>query len=776
MTHNRRITRAGRGLWRRMTALLVALCVLLPLCAAHAETVVETTRETVTATGGLTNAEAAEGYINSILYPNFRRPRSANLGAKLTGNDAAIFNILKEKIAAVAAGTLSSTEFTIQFSDYVDKSKFTAEELGVDIIVDDDINDAAVEAAMGYYDFNLHNVIDALLNDYPYEMYWYDKTKGCSLPCSYFPGATGSNGIYTLTMSGRYTFKFTVAKEYSASNAEGTTDFDTSKYGYYKVAAAAEDARSIVSANASGSNYEKLAAYKQAICDRVEYNHGAADDDDTPYGNPWQLIWVFDGDASTGVVCEGYSKAFQYLCDLSTFTGDVSAICATGTMAGGTGEGPHMWNIVTMEDGKNYLVDVTNCDDGSIGSPDYLFMKGFAGNAQAYEDYYLQYSFTGSHSSTIAYVYDDSTLSTFGGSGRLKLSQTDYDPSTSPTPTPVNKWGDNLTWTLDDDGTLTITGTGAMKEAGINERYPWANLPDGSPSLTKVVIGNCVESIADNAFKNCEDLVTVEVEQPSSLRSIGANAFLSCEELSKVALPEGLETLGTGALMSGGALTSLTLPASLTTIETPQFGPNTVISVAEGSRYLELTNGLLIANEVDEGGKPVRTLIYLNPGEVESVTIPDGVAAIASRAMALRMSLKDVYVPDSVKTIHEDAFRSSVVTIHCRGNSPAYAWAWENEFAVEFIRYADTLTLPNDTTTIESKAFANLEVPVNVSLPDNVTYIAPDAFEDSVVLLEYTAATPTAEAIQQYHTEFAAMYTDTPPTPTLAYDSINYTP
>ena len=44
-------------------------------------------------------------------------------------------------------------------------------------------------------------------------------------------------------------------------------------------------------------------------------------------------------------------------------------------MSGGTGAGDHMWNIVTMDDGCNYLVDVTNCDTGSIGAPGKLFPR-----------------------------------------------------------------------------------------------------------------------------------------------------------------------------------------------------------------------------------------------------------------------------------------------------------------------------------------------------------------------------------------------------------------
>ena len=70
------------------------------------------------------------------------------------------------------------------------------------------------------------------------------------------------------------------------------------------------------------SDYEKLAAYCREICGLVSFDY-AATANGVPYGDPWQLVNVFDGDPATNVVCEGYAKAFQYLCDLSEFKGDI---------------------------------------------------------------------------------------------------------------------------------------------------------------------------------------------------------------------------------------------------------------------------------------------------------------------------------------------------------------------------------------------------------------------------------------------------------------------
>ena len=115
------------------------------------------------------------------------------------------------------------------------------------------------------------------------------------------------------------------------------------------------------------------------------------------------------------MVCEGYAKAFQYLCDLSNLPG---ATCYTvsGQMGAGTGAGNHMWNIVSMPDGKNYLVDITNCDSGSVGYPDLLFLKGYTSCSSDYKSY----NYNG-----VTYAYDSGTISTFSQAD-LTLSATAY--------------------------------------------------------------------------------------------------------------------------------------------------------------------------------------------------------------------------------------------------------------------------------------------------------------------------------------------------------------
>ena len=152
----------------------------------------------------------------------------------------------------------------------------------------------------------------------------------------------------------------------------------------------------------------------------ASYNTAAATDPEAAYGHPWQIIYVFDNDPTTKVVCEGYSKAFKYLCDLSTFLNpNISCYLVTGTMNGGN----HMWNIVTMKDGKNYLVDVTNSEDGTFGAGGELFLTGASGNISIG---YTVYSSNGQ----VKYVYDDRTKDLWGTSSSsiLSVASSDYVP------------------------------------------------------------------------------------------------------------------------------------------------------------------------------------------------------------------------------------------------------------------------------------------------------------------------------------------------------------
>lgn len=344
-----------------------------------------------------------------------------------------IYRRLVPEIKKIAAGESASA--TIVITDM--PITYTQGDLGHITIVKDGALSEEAGARIGELfgaDVNHDALLSKLLANMPYELYWFDKTNGMAI--SYGIEADENTVTIPYIVVGfcvadayRDTTKYLVddedkiVKDEDGNPVPDYTAIDTTKTG--AATAAAAKAAEVVAANQDKGTYGKLVAYREFITDAVEYNK-AASKPDYPYGygDPWQLIYVFDGDSATNVVCEGYSKAFKYLCDL-TWTGsdpEVKCYLAVGKMDGGD----HMWNIVSIG-GSNYLADITNCDsyaDGTaaIGYPEQLFLCGAAGGVD--EGYTVD--ILGQRK--VLYTYDDKGTKSIYDDRELVLSETKYSP------------------------------------------------------------------------------------------------------------------------------------------------------------------------------------------------------------------------------------------------------------------------------------------------------------------------------------------------------------
>ena len=360
-----------------------------------------------------TDDDLIAGYIEQCLNAELPQAGSSSLprlqarpSTGLSGNDYAIYSVLKSLVAEVAAGQRASTVFEIPITNYCRQCSWNADELGVAAIaVDDEVTDEAAAAAWSKAAFDLHAVENALLADCPYELYWFDKTLDIGIDYSDL-SAEVVDGEWRIgfDQDAVLTVSMPVSADYSANGQAGGFDLDTATGE--RINRAVDNAWSIVCNAPCDTVFDTLVYFKIMICEWTDYDFDAAADSDMPYGDPWQIINVFDDDPSTTVVCEGYAKAFQYLCDLVNITG-VKCYAVTGTMNDGMKTENHMWNLVNMDDDKVYLVDVTNCDFETIGYPDELFLapcsSGTVENGYVFE----------ANGFDITYVYDAEALSTY---------------------------------------------------------------------------------------------------------------------------------------------------------------------------------------------------------------------------------------------------------------------------------------------------------------------------------------------------------------------------
>ena len=124
------------------------------------------------------------------------------------------------------------------------------------------------------------------------------------------------------------------------------------------------------------------------------------------------------------------------------------------------------------------------------------------------------------------------------------------------------KCGDGISWSLDENGVLWLSGEGKMDDYESADVSPWAKKRG---RIVEVNFENGITTVGGYAFRNCSRLQKVTL--PSSLQSIKQSAFNHCAELTSIEIPEGTETIDEFAFASCEALADVTIPESMKTIK-----------------------------------------------------------------------------------------------------------------------------------------------------------------------------------------------------------------
>ena len=286
--------------------------------------------------------------------------------------------------------------------------------------------------------------------------------------------------------------------------------------------------------------------------------------------------------------------------------------------------------------------------------------------------------------------------------------------------------GSNLTWTLDSEGVLTISGSGDMHDYD----FPSAPWYDSRSRVKSAVIADGVTSIGDDAFKGCTSLTSVTI--PDSVTSIGWDAFEDCTSLTSVTIPDSVTRIGEQAFDGCKSLASVTIPDSVTSIGDGAFyccDSLTGIWVNEGNNnYSNDASGVLF----DKG---MTALIQCPGGFSGAYTIPDSVTSIDNRAFYSCKSLTSVTIPNSVTIIGERAFSycTSLTSVTIPNSVTSIG---DNAF--NSCESLTSVTIPDSVTSIGEYAFAYCTSLTSVTIPDSVTSIGEYAFRDCTSLTSVT--------------------------------------
>ena len=255
--------------------------------------------------------------------------------------------------------------------------------------------------------------------------------------------------------------------------------------------------------------------------------------------------------------------------------------------------------------------------------------------------------------------------------------------------------GENVTWTLDSEGNLIISGTGYIWSLFNGDTPPWGYL------ISSAVIESGVTGIGEYAFTDCTKLTRVTI--PDTVKYIDNFAFNKCTALTEITIPNGVTHINTCAFANCSGLTILTIPESVTSIGDSAFSRCsglTRITVAEtnpiyhssGNCIIETASKTLIfginSSIIPEDGSvtSIGKSAFSHCAGLTSITIPDGVTSIGIVAFYHCDDLTRVDLPKSVTSIAANSFdRCNNLTLYLYENSYAQQYATDKALKYQLI-------------------------------------------------------------------------------------------
>ena len=347
------------------------------------------------------------------------------------------------------------------------------------------------------------------------------------------------------------------------------------------------------------------------------------------------------------------------------------------------------------------------------------------------------------------------------------------------------KCGDNLSWTLDDEGLLTISGSGEMTS------HPW----DAS-LIRQVIIEEGSTNIRNSAFENCANLVKVTI--PNSVTKIDKYAFSGCSSLTSITIPDNVSIIGICAFGSS----SMELHASINSsaakalskasysfnpVGTPYYlkylysedeiSGLEIIKCNKNITSLIIPEGVtdigrsafeycneLTSIVLPDGLKSIGNWAFSGCNSLNNITLPDTLTSIGGRAFYGCSNLDHIILPDSVDSIGQSAFGYYTETIKVFASMDsvaAHALSKANhgfrlsEYPYDLMYlYSDneviglevsncdkdivSISIPHGVTSLGERAFYKCKSLKSIILPEGLKSIGEDAFYDCISLTDIT--------------------------------------
>ena len=330
------------------------------------------------------------------------------------------------------------------------------------------------------------------------------------------------------------------------------------------------------------------------------------------------------------------------------------------------------------------------------------------------------------------------------------------------------QFGDTATGVLDDNGTLTISGTGTITSDKIQNTDDKKYLKSNTK---KIVINNGITGIESYTFRDYSNLT--DITFPNTLISIGAASFTNCKSLTNIPTPDSVTSIAKSAFSGTGFtqipnfknvksieeetyahchnLTNIIVPSSIEIISKNAFylcqkltsveikdnvkyidytafsevNDNTIlagkfssISVSENNQYFSSQDGILFNKNKTE-------LVKFPEGKTdEQYVIPSTVTKISGRAFEHCVNLKDVTIPDGITEIGLEAFWKAGLT---KVVIPSME-SLQSGYTFKECNNLESVVFKNGILFLYNYAFEDCENLTSVTIPESVISIGGGFF------------------------------------------------
>ena len=287
------------------------------------------------------------------------------------------------------------------------------------------------------------------------------------------------------------------------------------------------------------------------------------------------------------------------------------------------------------------------------------------------------------------------------------------------------------TYTTDDNGNATITGyngkaSGLVIPATIDGHTVVAignGAFRGNSRLRAVIFPDAVTRIGSNAFRDCKNLTSIQL--PAGLTELGAMAFGNCVGITEITIPKGVAAAridayahGRGPFGNCANLSAVTFENGITRIPANLFSyctgkietelPDTVTEI----EYNAFEGSGLLSIRIPDTVTAIGNYAFNNCQGLTEIQLPAGLTELGTMAFGNCAGITEITIPKSVTAARIDAYA------HGRGPFGNCA----NLSAVTF---------ENGITRIPANLFSYCTGKIETVLPDTVTEIGYNAFENS---------------------------------------------